>query len=77
VGGGTDPNDFLGRIKSSTLVDLYAGYSWRDYNVELFAANLFDERNELSRFVVCSVCTQTKIVPGRPRTIGLRVGTKF
>jgi iron complex outermembrane receptor protein len=77
VGGGTNPNDFLGRIKSSTLVDLYAGYSWRDYNVELFAANLFDERNELSRFVVCSVCTQTKIVPGRPRTIGLRVGTKF
>ena len=77
VGGGTNPNDFLGRIKSSTLVDLYAGYSWRDYNVELFAANVFDERNELSRLVVCSVCTQTKIVPGRPRTIGLRVGTKF
>jgi len=77
LGGGADPNDFLGRIKSSTLVDLFAGYSWRDYNFELFAANVFDERNELSRFVVCSVCTQTKIVPGRPRTIGLRVGTKF
>ena len=77
VGGGTNPNDVLGRIHSSTLVDAFAGYDWKDYSIELFATNLFDERNELSRFVVCSVCTQTKILPGRPRTIGLRVGTKF
>nr|WP_294848467.1 TonB-dependent receptor [uncultured Sphingomonas sp.] len=72
-----DPNDFLGRIKSSTLVDVFVGYDWSNHSIELFASNLFDERNELSRFVVCSVCTATKIVPGRPRTIGLRVGTKF
>ncbi|RIX27305.1 TonB-dependent receptor [Sphingomonas edaphi] len=76
-GDGTNPNDFLGRIKSSTIVDLFAGYDWRKYNVQLFVTNLFDERNELSRFVVCSICTQTKIVPGRPRTIGLRLGAKF
>jgi len=76
-GEGTNPNDYLGRIKSSTLIDLFAGYDWRDYSVELFATNVFDERNELSRFVVCSICTQTKIVPGRPRTIGLRLGAKF
>ena len=60
-----------GRIHSSTLVDLFAGYDWKDYNFQLFATNIFDERNELSRFVVCSICTQTKILPGRPRTIGL------
>ena len=76
-----NPNDFLGRVKSSTLVDAFAGYDWQKYNVELFVTNLFDERNELSRFVVCSVCgvflPQTKIVPGRPRTIGLRLGAKF
>ena len=76
-GAGTNPNDVLGRIHSSTLVDLFAGYDWSNYNVQLFATNIFDERNELSRFVVCSICTQTKILPGRPRTIGLRVGTKF
>jgi iron complex outermembrane receptor protein len=76
-GAGTNPNDFLGRIKSSTLVDLFAGYDWKDYRIELFAANVFDERNELSRFVVCSICTQTKIVPGRPRTIGIRLGASF
>lgn len=70
-------NQMLGRIKSSTLVDLFAGYEWNKMSFELFATNVFDERNELSRFVVCSICTQVKIVPGRPRTIGLRVGTRF
>ena len=77
IGGGANPNDFLGRIKSATLVDVFAGYDWQRYNIELFATNLFDERNELSRLVVCSICTATKIVPGRPRTIGLRLGAKF
>jgi outer membrane receptor protein involved in Fe transport len=70
-------NALIGRIKSSTLVDLFAGYDWGNYSLELFGSNIFDERNELSRFVVCSICTQVKIVPGRPRTIGLRAGVKF
>jgi outer membrane receptor protein involved in Fe transport len=72
-----DQNDLIGKIKSSTLVDLFAGYDWGNYNLELFAANIFDERNQLSRFVVCSICDQVKIVPGRPRTIGIRAGMKF
>lgn len=70
-------NALIGKIKSSTLVDLFVGYDWGKFNVELFGSNIFDERNELSRFVVCSICTQVKIVPGRPRTIGLRAGMKF
>jgi iron complex outermembrane recepter protein len=70
-------NDLLGKISSSTLVDVFSGYDWDRYNVELFVTNLFDDRNELSRFVVCSICTQVKVVPGRPRTIGLRLGAKF
>ncbi|QNM82867.1 TonB-dependent receptor [Sphingomonas sabuli] len=77
IGGGSNPNDFLGRLHASTLVDLFAGYSWADYTAELFATNLFDERNELVRFVACSICTQTKIQAGRPRTIGIRLGTRF
>jgi outer membrane receptor protein involved in Fe transport len=72
-----NPNAFLGRIRSSTVVDLFTGYDWNKYSLELFATNVFDERNELSRFVTCSICTQTKIVVGRPRTIGLRAGLKF
>lgn len=72
-----NPNDYLGRLKAFTLVDLNVGYDWQRFNVELFASNLFDERNELSRFVSCSICTRTKVVVGRPRAIGLRFGTKF
>ena len=60
-----------------TLVDLFAGFDWARYNVELFATNLFDERTELTRAVACSICTNTRIYVGRPRTVGLRLGTKF
>ena len=69
--------DMLGKLHASTLVDLFTGYEWGNHYVELFGSNIFDERNELSRFVVCSICTQVKIVPGRPRTFGLRLGTRF
>jgi len=76
-GAGTNPNDFLGRIHASTVVDGFLGWDWHNYSLELFGTNIFDVRNELSRFVPCSICTQTKIVVGRPRTIGLRLGAKF
>jgi iron complex outermembrane recepter protein len=72
-----DAEAIVGKTRSSTLVDLFLGYDWSRYSAELFATNVFDERNELSRFVVCSICTQTKIVPGRPRTIGVRIGAHF
>ncbi len=72
-----NPRDYLGKVRASTLVDLAAGIDWRRYNVELYVSNLFDKRNELSRFVACSSCTRTLVVPGTPRTIGLRVGAKF
>jgi outer membrane receptor protein involved in Fe transport len=70
-------NAIEGNIRSSTLVDLFLGYDWGKYSAELFGTNVFDVRNELSRTVVCSICTQVKIVPGRPRTFGLRLGARF
>ena len=76
-GGGFDSNDLIGRIRPSTLVDLFAGYDWRNMSFELFATNVFDERNDLSRFVVCGLCANVHIVPGRPRTIGVRAGFKY
>ena len=76
-GEGTNPNDFLGRVRASTLVDTFLGYDWGKYTVELFATNLFDKRNDLVRFVACSICTQTRVTPGRPRTIGIRAGFRF
>ena len=76
-GSGTNPNDILGRLRSATVVDTFAGYDWGRFTTELFVSNLFDERNELARFVACSICTRAYILPGRPRTIGLRAGMKF
>jgi outer membrane receptor protein involved in Fe transport len=79
----TFDESITGRIPAYTLVDLFAGYDWTKYNIELFATNVFDKRNQLSRFVVCALCgvppvpNQNKIVPGRPRTIGVRAGMKF
>ena len=72
-----NPREFLGKLRSSTLVDLAGGVDWRRYSVELYVSNLFDKRNDLTRFVQCGSCTRTLVVPGTPRTIGLRVGTKF
>jgi len=74
-----NPNDFTGRIKASTLIDLFAGLEWNRYNFEVYSTNIFDQRNELSRFTSCNAayCFRNHIVPGRPRTIGLRVGAKF
>lgn len=72
-----NPNSFLGRIRASTLVDLTAGLDLRQYEVELFVNNLFDKRNDLSRYSNCGSCLRPVITPGTPRTVGLRVGARF
>jgi outer membrane receptor protein involved in Fe transport len=68
---------FMGKLPAYSLVDLFAGYDWSRYSFELFATNIFDKRNELSRSTSCSICTNIHVVPGRPRTIGLRLGAHF
>ncbi|MGN6058598.1 MAG: TonB-dependent receptor domain-containing protein, partial [Sphingomicrobium sp.] len=72
-----NPNIFQGKLRSATLVDLYAGLDWPTWNIEVFGTNIFDKRNDLSRFTACGSCTRALVVPGRPRTIGIRVGAKF
>jgi outer membrane receptor protein involved in Fe transport len=72
-----DAEAITGKIKASTLLDLFIGYDWSRYSAELFATNVFDQRNQISRFVSCSICDQVHIVPGRPRTLGLRLGYHF
>ena len=71
------PNDFQGRLGAAALVDLFAGLDWPRWNVELFGTNVFDKRNDLvvSRPVVAA--RAPSVVPGRPRTIGVRAGMKF
>ena len=72
-----DPNVFQGRLRSATLVDLFAGLDWPSWNIEAFVTNLFDKRDDLSRQTACASCTRVEVVPGRPRTIGVRAGVKF
>jgi outer membrane receptor protein involved in Fe transport len=77
TGEHVDPNEFQGRLHSATLVDLFAGLDWPTFNVEAFVENLFDKRIDLSRQTACGSCTRALVVPGRPRTIGIRAGVKF
>jgi outer membrane receptor protein involved in Fe transport len=79
VGSGerVDPNVFQGRLHSATLVDLFAGFDWPTWNLEGFVTNVFDKRIDLSRTTACGSCTRALVVPGRPRTIGLRAGYRF
>ena len=72
-----NPNIFQGKIHAATLVDLFAGFDWPKYSLEIYGTNILDKRNELSRFTACGSCTRALVVPGRPRTIGLRAGIKF
>ena len=73
----TADNLVTGKLPSATLVDTAVGLDWRFMNIELYVTNLFDKRNQLTRGVACSICTRVLVVPGTPRTIGLRAGYKF
>jgi outer membrane receptor protein involved in Fe transport len=77
TGEHVDPNEFQGRLHAATLVDLFAGLDWANYNVEAFVSNLFDKRIDVSRTTACGSCTRALVVPGRPRTFGIRAGAKF
>ena len=81
--------DIYGKLDAYTLVDLSTGIDKGPWSVDLFVKNLFDVRGQVSKGIQCNelVCGDpggaTAIGPKiyttvtRPRTIGLRVGTKF
>ncbi len=77
TGEHVNPNVFQGRLGAATLVDLFAGLDWPKWSVELFATNIFDKRIDISRQTACGSCTRALVVPGQPRTIGIRTGVKF
>ncbi len=73
--------DTLGQQPAYTTVDFSGGIVKDNWSVELTLLNAFDTRAQLYRYTECtiSVCGPgtTYIVPNKPRTISLRVGTKF
>ncbi len=70
-------NALQGELQSFGVANFSVGADWSDYSIEFFVSNLLDERGDLSRFVQCGQCTRVYIVPVQPRTVGMRVGTKF
>ena len=68
----------LGPLPAFTTANLSGGATFGKFTAELFIENVFDTRGQLSRSVRCSVCYQrTYATLITPRTIGLRLGTKF
>jgi outer membrane receptor protein involved in Fe transport len=81
--------ELVGDIESYTTVDLTAGVEIGNLSAELFVKNLFDVNGQVGRFVNCleTTCGDPEGVTAiggkfytfviQPRTVGLRVGTKF
>jgi outer membrane receptor protein involved in Fe transport len=81
--------DLVGDLPSYTTVDLSAGVKSDRWSVELYARNLFDSKGQVTRTIQCVETTcgdpdgltaiggKFYTVVTTPRTIGLRVGTKF
>ena len=72
-----NPAALLGRIQGYTTADVAAGLDFGNFSTELFVANVFDERAQISRGTSCSVCTRVYVNVVTPRTFGLRLGAKF
>ena len=81
--------EIIGDLKSYNTVDLSAGIKTDTWSAELFARNLFDVRGQTTRSIQCveTVCGDPGGVTAiggkvytyvtQPRTLGLKVGTKF
>jgi iron complex outermembrane receptor protein len=68
----------LGRLRPYTMADFAVGVDWARFTAELFLENAFDTRAQITRFDQCGQCfNRIYVVPYRPQTIGVRVGTKF
>jgi len=85
----TDIRQLVGSLPAYTTVDLSAGIKNDNWSLEVFARNLFDKRGAVGRTVQCgeTVCGDPDgetAIGGKfytyrtqPRTIGLKIGTRF
>jgi iron complex outermembrane recepter protein len=76
----TVQRDILGDLPGYELFDFSMGVGKNNWNVDFFVKNLFDENAEYNRFSQCneSICgTQTYVVSGQPRTVGIKFSQDF
>ena len=73
-----DAAALLGRLKPYTMADFAVGVDWKRLTIEAFLENAFDTRAQITRYDQCGQCfNRIYVVPYRPQTLGIRVGTKF
>ena len=78
TGNPVDPAVATGRLPAYTTADFAFGIEWPRWSAELFVENAFDERAQLTRFQQCGQCfNRPYVVTNTPRTLGVRVGTRF
>jgi len=77
TGNIVSPAAQTGRLAAYTTADFAVGIEWSRFSAEIFLENAFDERAQLTRFQQCGQCNRPYIVTNTPRTIGVRVGTRF
>jgi outer membrane receptor protein involved in Fe transport len=67
----------IGDLPSATTLNWSYGLTYKTIDAELFVDNVTDERDQLTRFTQCSICTRAYAVVETPRTIGIKIGSKF
>jgi hypothetical protein len=67
--------NFNVRLPAYTLVNLRASLSWKAYQVQLYANNVFDKNAQLN--ALNDVDDAYIILTNRPRTVGVRLSAHF
>ena len=67
----------LGRLRSSTVVDMFAGYDWGSTRRAVRQQPVRRAQRALAVRGLQHLYARRRSLPGRPRTIGLRAGMKF
>jgi iron complex outermembrane recepter protein len=62
-------------LPSYVLVNLRASVTWRDYQVTLYADNVFDKNAEVN--VINDVDDAYNVLTNRPRTVGVRLSARW
>jgi iron complex outermembrane recepter protein len=63
------------RLPAYTLVNLRTSVAWRNYQLQVYANNVFDRNAQLN--VLNDVDDPYNILTNRPRTLGLRISARF
>jgi len=73
-----NPATLIGGLKAYTTTNIAVGTAWDKWTAELYVRNLTDERAQLGRYQECGSCyVRSYIITNTPRTVGVRLGTKF